>query len=104
MDKRHALKLSARYLRRVRDNDIKFSEAWLFGSYAKGNQTENSDIDLAIVLDEREQKTFETEVKLMVIRSGEETLIEPHPFASNEFDINIPIISQIVNNGEKIKF
>ncbi len=29
MDKGNALKLSARYLQRLRDNDIKFSEAWI---------------------------------------------------------------------------
>ena len=103
MDKINAIKLSTRYLKRVKDNNIKFSEAWLFGSYAQGNQNKNSDIDLAIVLDDKEKKCFDTEVKLMVIRKGEETIIEPHPFAKDEFDVNIPIVSQIINHGEKIK-
>ena len=103
MDKINAIKLSTRYLKRVKDNNIKFSEAWLFGSYAQGNQNENSDIDLAIVLEDSEQKSFDTEVKLMIIRFGEETIIEPHPFTKDEFDINIPIVNQIINNGEKIR-
>ena len=102
MDKVNAIKLTTKYLRRLRENNIKFSEAWLFGSYAKGYQHDNSDIDLAIVLDECEKITFETEVKLMVIRNGEETIIEPHAFTKDEFDINIPIIYQIINNGERI--
>ena len=102
MDKINALKLSAGYLRRLRDNDVKFSEAWLFGSYAKGHQHDNSDIDIAIILDDCDKINFDTEVKLMVIRDGEETLIEPHAFTREEFDINIPIISQIINNGERI--
>jgi len=102
MDKVNALKLSARYLQRLRDNDIKFSEAWLFGSYAQGRQHDNSDIDIAIIFDDCEIISFDTEVKLMVVRDGEETLIEPHAFTKNEFDVKIPIINQIINNGERI--
>jgi predicted nucleotidyltransferase len=55
-------------LNRVRKSDIEFTEAWLFGSYAKGNQHENSDIDIAIVLKDNVVHTFETDVKLMIIR------------------------------------
>lgn len=102
MDKINAIKLSVKYLKRVRDNNIKVSEAWLFGSYATGKQDENSDIDLAIILDDGEIKNFDTEVRLMVIRDGEETIIEPHAFTKDEFDVDFPIVSQIVNKGERI--
>jgi predicted nucleotidyltransferase len=103
MDKRAALKISREYLKRVRESNLNFSEAWLFGSYAKGNQHENSDIDIAIVLGENENHTFETDVKLMVIRKGDETLIEPHAFSKNEFNINMPIVNQILQYGERLK-
>jgi len=102
MDRINAINISIQYLKRLKDNNIKFSDAWLFGSYAKGLQNDNSDIDLAIILDETE-KTFDTEVKLMIIRRGEETLIEPHAFTKDEFDKNLPIVNQIIKNGEKIK-
>ncbi len=101
MDKVNALRLSIQYLKRLKDNNIKFSDAWLFGSYAKGNQKENSDIDLAIVLADTE-KNFETEVKLMVMRQGDETIIEPHLFTKDEFNEKLPIVNQIIQNGEKI--
>lgn len=104
MDKVEALKISRNYLERLRKSDIEFSEAWLFGSYAKGNQHENSDIDIAIVLKNNSIHTFETEVKLMVIRKGDETLIEPHAFTKEEFDYNVPIVNQIVRYGERISF
>lgn len=103
MDKEAALKLSRAYLKKVKDSEIEFTEAWLFGYYATGNQHDNSDIDIAIVLADSEMKSFETEVKLMVIRKGEETMIEPHTFTKDEFNIYTPIIDQIVNKGEKIK-
>lgn len=102
MDKVNALKIAIQYLKRLKENNINFSDAWLFGSYAKGLQQANSDIDLAIVLDDKE-KSFDTEVKLMIIRKGEETLIEPHAFTKDEFDATLPIVNQIINNGERIK-
>ena len=102
MDKINALNIVMQYLKRLKENNINFSDVWLFGSYAKGLQQANSDIDLAIVLDDKE-KTFDTEVKLMIIRRGEETLIEPHAFTKDEFDKNLPIVNQIINNGERIK-
>ena len=103
MDKRDALKISREYLKRVRKAKLDFSEAWLFGSYASGNQHENSDIDIAIVLNDTVNHTFETDVKLMVIRKGDETLIEPHAFSKDEFNISVPIVNQILQYGERIK-
>ena len=75
----------------------------LFGSYSRDEATENSDIDIAIVLSDNENHTFETDVKLMVIRKGDETIIEPHAFSKNEFNVNIPIVNQILQHGERLK-
>ena len=47
---------------------------------------------------------FDTEVKLMTLRTGEETLIEPHAFNKDEFKLSIPIVYQIINNGLKLSF
>jgi predicted nucleotidyltransferase len=103
VDKIEALRISQNYLNRVRESNVEFSEAWLFGSYARGNQHDNSDIDIAIVLNDNIAHTFETDVKLMLIRSkGDETLIEPHAFTKEEFDNTIPIVSQITQFGERI--
>lgn len=94
---------TAGYLQRVQNSDLGFSEAWLFGSYAKGNQHDNSDIDIAIVLKDNVNHTFETEVKLMVIRKGDETIIEPHAFTKAEFDYRTPIVNQIIKYGVRIE-
>lgn len=103
MDKNDALRISKEYLQRVQNSDLGFSEAWLFGSYAKGNQHDDSDIDIAIVLNDNVNHTFETEVRLMIIRKGDETLIEPHAFSKEEFDFNVPFVNQIIRYGEKIE-
>jgi len=103
MDKNDALRISREYLNRLKKSDIGFSEAYLFGSYAKGNQHDNSDIDIAIVLKDNVNHTFDTDVQLMINRRGEETMIEPHAFSKDEFDYNLPIVYQILKYGIKIE-
>ncbi|HEC42552.1 MAG TPA: nucleotidyltransferase domain-containing protein [Bacteroides sp.] len=103
MDKIDAVKLCKRYLLKVKHLEIGFTEAWLFGSFAHGNQHENSDVDIAIVLNEGVEKSFDLEVQLMLIRRGEETRIEPHAFTKDEFNNFTPIVSQIMKNGERIE-
>lgn len=95
MDKKAAIRLSRKYLRKLKRNNINVLDAWMFGSYAKGNFTENSDIDLAIVLPD-EQLSFDTDVRLMLLRKGEETLIETHTYSPEEFrNAELPIVREI---------
>ena len=103
MDKNDAIRISKSYLLRLKNSNFGFEEAWLFGSFAKGNQHDNSDIDIAIVLKDNVTHTFDTDVRLMIARNGEETLIEPHVFSKDEFDFRIPIVSQIMNYGIRLE-
>ena len=103
MDKSDAIRISKNYLLRLQNSDFGFAEAWLFGSFAKGNQHDNSDIDIAIVLKDNVSHTFDTDVRLMITRKGEETIIEPHAFSKDEFDFRIPIVSQIMNHGIRLE-
>jgi len=72
-----------------------FSELQTYKSH------EDSDIDPAIVLD-KALNTFETEVKLMCLRKGDETLIEPHLFDKKYFVTMNPFIKEIISKGIKI--
>ena len=99
MDKTEALTISRDYLLRLKESNFDFLSAWLFGSYAKGYQHEDSDIDIAIVMKENTPVSFETEVKLMTCRKGKETLIEPHVFSKNDFEQSSPLVNQIVKFG-----
>ena len=102
MDKKSALDLINIYINRLMSNNINVNSAYLFGSFAKGKNNENSDIDLALILDDYFDD-FETQIKLMTLRKGEETIIEPHIFKKNDFSINNPFINEIVNSGIRIK-
>ncbi|HAJ99201.1 MAG TPA: nucleotidyltransferase [Bacteroidales bacterium] len=103
MDKKDAIGLSIHYLNKLKSLNIGFSEVWLFGSYATGSQNENSDIDIAIVLDDSVAHSFDTEIQLMIIRKGEETMIEPHVISKEDFYNCTPIAQQIIDNGIRIQ-
>jgi len=102
MDQTAALAIGKTYIRRLKETNVNFSDAWLFGSYAKGSQHEHSDIDIAIVVNDDAPIPFETEVKLMACRRGEETLIEPHVFSKQDFNSPEPLITQIKRFGVPI--
>ena len=94
MDKKDAVILSKNYLEKVKQSGINVLDAWLFGSYAKDNYNENSDIDIALILPDN-QMSFDTDVRLMVIRRGEEIRIETHTYCENDFLTDTPVIHQI---------
>jgi len=98
MDKNDAIKLSKQYVKKVKQNRINVLDAWLFGSYAKENYNIDSDIDLALVLPEN-NISFDTNVRLMALRKGDETMIETHTYSQRDFSTNIPIIEQIKQFG-----
>ena len=50
----------------------------LFGSYAKGTEHEDSDIDIAVVTNDIKTDKFDEEVKLTLLRRKIDSRIEPH--------------------------
>lgn len=74
----------------------------LFGSYAKGTNTKDSDIDIAIVSDDFED-IYEVMAELMGLTWNLDTRIEPHPIKSKDFeDVSNPFISEIIETGIKV--
>ncbi len=74
----------------------------LFGSYASGNQREDSDIDLAVILDDFDD-VFDTMADLMGYTWNTDARIEPHPIRKNDFENESSyFIKEIINTGIKI--
>ena len=101
MDKNDAIKLSKIFVEKIKQNNIEVLDAWLFGSYARGNFNDDSDIDLALVLPEP-TLSFDTDVRLMSLRKGNETMIETHTYSQHDFSSNTPIIGQIKQFGFRL--
>ena len=73
---------------------------YLFGSYARDKAREDSDIDLAIFLNEA--ISYELELELMKLRRKIDLRIEPHVFSTLDLLDKTPFIDEISTNGIEI--
>ena len=74
---------------------------YLFGSYAKGTNSEDSDIDVAVVL-RSDKNTFDIMVDLMMLTQDIDLRIEPHPIKTEDFEKGNPFIYEIIETGIKV--
>lgn len=101
MDKKDALKIARKYASVVQKNyDCK--NMFLFGSYAKGTNQDESDIDIAVILKGFENP-IDTQVDLMRLRRKIDGRIEPHPFREKDFNVSNPVAYEILQHGESIE-
>ena len=101
MDKTDALDIAQRYARAVK---VKYNyiRIILFGSYAKGNYNDDSDIDIAVVFKDY-SNLIDMQLELMRLRRKIDSRIEPHPFRESEFELSNPMVNEILKYGQEIK-
>ena len=74
----------------------------LFGSYAKGTENEDSDIDIAIMSDDFED-IYECMANLMGMTWDIDARIEPHPIKKKDFEEESDyFIKEVINTGIKV--
>jgi uncharacterized protein len=101
MDKESAINIAKRYIKSLVENNYDVVQAILFGSYAAEHFNENSDIDIAVVLNKFENR-FDTQVKLLMLTTKIDTRIEPHPFENDDFNNGNPFAYEVMNKGIRI--
>ena len=75
----------------------------LFGSYAKGTNNEDSDIDIAIITDDIKTDRFDEEINLMQLRWDIDLRIEPHIISISDYENNeTPFVVEVKNTGIKV--
>jgi predicted nucleotidyltransferase len=84
--KEDILTIVKEYKKRVqKEFPVQIEQFYLFGSYAKGVQRENSDIDVAMIVSRLDDNyDINTEMKLYQLRRGLDMRIEPHLIARDE--------------------
>jgi len=75
---------------------------YLYGSYAKGTQNADSDIDLAVVADGLSGDSVDDTWRLMNLRRSIDTRIEPHPFLPSGFTEDNPMAKEVMRSGIRI--
>jgi hypothetical protein len=82
------------YLKLIRQKYSGINKAFIFGSYAKGNSNQDSDIDL---------ERFDIQVQLMLMASQIDSRIEPHPISFSDFNSGNPFPEEIRKTGIEIQ-
>ena len=101
MDKREAIDAAQNWVNRV-GTKYQLTQAFVFGSYAKGNYNTHSDIDVAVVL-KNVDNLFDAQVDALRLRNGKELMIEPHTFRDTDFDTDDPFVFEIAQGGIKLQ-
>ena len=95
MDKGQALDLARKYKAMVAEH-LPLKALYLYGSYSKGDFTDESDIDIAVVVSKRSDSYFEDTLLLWKLGRKVTDLIEPVLLA--EYD-DSPLYADILRTG-----
>jgi predicted nucleotidyltransferase len=102
MDNRYAIEIVNKYVSYlVNEQKLNLYQVYLFGSYAKNKQNNDSDIDVAIVFQNLNDR-IDMQLQLMKWRRNFDLSIEPHPFDKLEFNQNNPFAYEILTTGLKL--
>jgi uncharacterized protein len=100
MDRTDVINIAREFVSKLKIN-FDCRQVFLFGSYAKGTNNEESDIDIAVVLGEFENP-FDIQLELMRLRRSIDSRIEPHPFRERDFNSSNPVAFEIMQHGERL--
>ena len=100
MDRADAINIAKQYASAVR-TIFDCKRIYLFGSYLKGTNHEESDIDIAVILKEFDNP-LDIQLELMRLRRRIDSRIEPHPFREKDFNLSNPVAYEILQYGKGI--
>lgn len=101
MVKKEAVALVKRYVKFLVDNNYKIKQAYLFGSYSTGKSNEESDMDVALFIEDLKDG-FSTMLQLMKYRRQFDLKIEPHVLDAKDIKEQTPFAVQILKTGIKV--
>ena len=96
------MEIVKQYVEEVCEN-YKVEAIIVFGSYAKGTDREDSDIDIAVITDDFKNDIFDEELNLMKLRRKIDVRIEPHLIKVEDYKkIATPFIQEVIETGIKV--
>ncbi len=100
MVKQAVVNTAIKFIRQI-PADVKVKKAYLFGSCAKGLEKEDSDIDIALIV-ESMTDFFSTQMQLMRTRRNVDLRIEPHSIDESDFIDTNPFAYEILSSGIEV--
>ncbi len=90
-----------KYIERI-SQYYKIEAIILFGSYAKGTENEDSDIDIAVISSDF-KNIIQDGADLIGYTWKIDTRIEPHPIRTEDYEnIATPFVQEVINTGIKV--
>ncbi len=87
-----------RYVLLLKDERIDVVKVYLFGSWARGNNREDSDIDVALICNDRNDDAIEQGMKLWRLAVRVDTRLSPIFLTPADFAKDyVPIVPEIKN-------
>jgi len=86
-------------------NEMPIDKVYLYGSFVKGTQHDNSDIDICFFSEAFEsQRNLDILTKLFLIKTkyDKEIFIEPYAFPTSELTNDNPFVKEILRTGKQI--
>ncbi len=97
-------KIISDYILLLAKQNNQLIKAYLFGSYAKQTNKPDSDIDIALVINNlNDDEKFDLQVQLMLIASDFDMRIEPHLISNEDFNSENPFVAEIKRTGIEIE-
>ena len=103
MDKKNneIIDIIRKLIKALKNKNIKISEAYLFGSYITNNNTEHSDIDVALISNEFTGVRYLDIKKIGRIVRNIDYRIEVHTFSENDKGKSM-FLDEIIQKGIKV--
>lgn len=100
--KEHVLNMVRLLVEKIKGKGVRISSAFLFGSYAKGTASLNSDIDVAIVSPDFSGFRFDDLRKVAKEVYSFDADIEVLTFKESDFTTDNPFVEEIIRTGLKL--
>lgn len=91
-----------KYIDEIKKHNIHILKAYIYGSYAKGIEREDSDIDIALISPDFSGNRFLDSIKIIPMRRKIDSRIEPVTFKPEDFDESDPLAAEIMDSGIEI--
>ena len=95
------IEIAKRYTGIVK-KELNISHVYLFGSYVKGNYSNDSDIDILLIGEGFTGDLVDDTYKLMKLRRKIDKRIEPHPIKSSDFKETNQFFKEVIETGIRI--
>jgi predicted nucleotidyltransferase len=97
-DRQMILNIVSRYAKTLKQ-EMQINTVYLYGSYSKGRQQADSDIDVAVISPDFTGDIIEDQFRLMQLRRTIDLRIEPRPFQPSEFNAQNPLALEVMETG-----